>query len=763
MAAVPAGLVTALQDRYRLERELGTGAMATVYLAHDLKHDRQVALKVLRPELAATLGPERFLREITLTAQLNHPHILPLFDSGEAGGVLYYVMPNVEGHSLRDRLDQTPMLPVDEAVRIAAEVAGALDHAHRHGVVHRDIKPDNIMLQEGHALVADFGIGKALSAVEGGEGTQAGMSVGTPAYMSPEQAAGEAVDGRSDLYSLGCVLYEMLVGEQPFTGPTVQALIAKRFVQTPADVSTLREGVSRSVARTVQKALARAPIDRYDTAALLVTSLTEVEGGNLQTAAPEKSLAVLPFANQSTDPENEFFADGITEEILNVLAQIPDLQVAGRASSFSFKGKHVDLRTIGAQLNVRTVLEGSVRRSGKRVRITAQLSDANDGFRLWSERYDRDIEDVFAVQDEIAAAIAERLKTTLSGGAAGRAQRATGNIEAYEAYLKGRALLYRRGAGIRQGMALMERALALDPEYAPAWAGLADAYTIQGYMGVLAPEQAWPRAREAADKAIEFGPDMAEAQTAMAQVCLLFEWDWAGAERAFRRALELSPGYLQGSAWYYAFYLAFATGRWDEAIEGLLDLQRQDRLSAYLAAVLSGLYAYRPTPRPSEACEWAERAMALAPDAFLSLLVHLLARQLSGDWPAASAAGDAALVAFGRAVDVLTTLGVAAVEAGETAVARDLFDEMRLRSRREHVSPMYVAVLAAALGERNVAVASAREAHARHDPTLVFMALRGAGVQFLRAIPEFQEILVAIKLPGWKGPEAEILPKSRRE
>ena len=260
------GVSAALSDRYRVTRELGAGGMATVYLAHDLKHDRDVAIKVLHPDLAASLGRDRFLREIQLAARLSHPHILPLYDSGDADGALFYVMPNVDGQSLRDRLDDERQLPVDEAVRIAMEVAGALDHAHRHGVIHRDVKPEDIMLQDGHALVADFGIGKAVDEAGADTLTQLGMSVGTPAYMSPEQAAGDEVDGRSDIYSLGCVLYEMIVGEQPFTGPTAQAVIARRFVQTPLDVASLREGVPRPVARAVQKALARVPIDRHDTA-----------------------------------------------------------------------------------------------------------------------------------------------------------------------------------------------------------------------------------------------------------------------------------------------------------------------------------------------------------------------------------------------------------------------------------------------------------------------------------------------------------------
>ena len=435
-------LTASLAGSYTIERELGAGGMATVYLARDQKHERDVAIKVLRSDVAASVGRERFLREIQLAAKLSHPHILPLHDSGDAGGALYYVMPSVEGSSLRDRMDAGP-LPIADAVRIAQEVASALDFAHRHDVVHRDIKPENILLQDGHALVADFGIGKAVSEVAGDTLTQVGTSVGTPAYMSPEQAVGETVDGRSDIYSLGCVLYEMLVGEPPFTGPNVQSVIAKRFVQTPADVSALREGVSRPVARAVQKALARTPIDRYQTAAELFTALREVEApAHAKKTAPKQSIAVLPFENLSADQENEYFGDGIAEEIINALAQIEGLHVAARTSAFSFKGKHEDLRAIGEKLNVATVLEGSVRKAGTRLRITAQLIDVADGYHLWSERYDRELVDVFAVQDEIAAAIAAKLQVTFDKSAIATRERATPEqVEAYEAYVRGRAVL----------------------------------------------------------------------------------------------------------------------------------------------------------------------------------------------------------------------------------------------------------------------------------------------------------------------------------
>ena len=350
-SSVISRLSAALAGRYAIERELGAGGMATVYLALDLKHDRRVALKVLRPELASDLAADRFLREIKLAARLTHPHILPLFDSGEADGYLYFVMPVVEGESLRDRLKKVRQLGVEEALKIAIQVADALDYAHRHDVVHRDVKPENIMLHEGHAVVTDFGIGKAVVAAarETEALTHTGMVVGKPAYVSPDQAAGDAdIDGRSDLYSFGCVLYEMLTGEQPFTGPTVQAILAKRFVHTPPSVAEARPLVPTRVSRAVARLLAPLPADRFATAAQLVAALQSDDApASADSAMEEKSVAVLPFANISRDSENEHFADGITEEIINALSQLPGLRVAARTSSFAFKGK-TDLGAISS-------------------------------------------------------------------------------------------------------------------------------------------------------------------------------------------------------------------------------------------------------------------------------------------------------------------------------------------------------------------------------------------------------------------------------
>ena len=736
-------LGAALADRYRIERELGAGGMATVYLAHDLKHDRDVAIKVMHPEIAQTLGAERFLREIQLAAKLSHPHILALFDSGEADGALYYVMPRVEGQSVRDRLEAGGPLPVEEAVRIASEVAGALDYAHRHDVVHRDIKPGNILLHDGHALVADFGIAKALSSVESEGATQAGTSVGTPAYMSPEQAAGDALDARTDLYSLGCVLYEMLVGAPPFTGATVQAVIAKRFVQTPANVTALRPGVPRPVARAVQRALERLATDRFESGSEFAAALAAPDTAQAS-AAPQKSIAVLPFANLSADAENEFFADGITEEILNALTQVAELRVAGRMSSFSFKGKNENLRRIGEQLNVRTVLEGSVRRAGNQVRITAQLIDATDGFHLWSERYDRDIGDVFAVQDEIATAIALEMQATLHVGAATRAQRATDSIEAYEAYLKGRALLYRRGPAIREGLALMDTALSLDPAYGLAWAGVADTYSLLGGYSLIPPELARAKAGEACANALRFGPDLAESHASRAAFAIFYEWDWAGAERSFRRALELNPGYLQGAVWYWYFYEGMLCRRWDAAIAGLLECHARDPLSGYTTAMVA--IACAVNFRHPAALEWADRAVALEPDAFFGLHARQLALISMEDWPGAVAAAQTALASPGRAPMSLMLMGMSLSESGNAPAAHAVHDQLRSLGTREYVSPLLLAVLEAALGERVAAVAHVREAAARKDPSIaLFSSMRG-GIGHVHALPEMQQLLADIGL-----------------
>ncbi|MEP6508332.1 MAG: protein kinase, partial [Gemmatimonadales bacterium] len=543
-------LRTALAGTYDIDRELGRGGMATVYLAQDKRHDRVVALKVLHPDLAANLGPERFLREIKLAARLNHPHILPLFDSGDADSFLYYVMPYIEGESLRERLERDKQLSVDEAVRHAKSIASALDYAHRQNIVHRDMKPENVMLYEGEAMVMDFGIAKAVSSAASETLTQTGMMVGTPAYVSPEQAAGELnLDGQSDQYSLACVLYEMLAGERPFTGENAAAVMAKRFTEAAAPLRTVRGGVPEHVERAVTKAMSTAASARYSTTAMFAQALgsevlaTPTESATVPhtTVSAAKSVAVLPFANMSADPENEYFTDGMAEELINALSKIQALRVASRTSSFAFKGKNEDISEIGRKLKVSTVLEGSVRKMGNRLRIAAQLINVADGYQLWSERFDRDVEDVFAIQDEISQAIFNALRVILSEGEKKAIERDRSvNVQAYEYYLRGRQFIHQWSrTGLEYARQMFRRAIEIDPDYALAYAGLADSCSLL-YMNCDAREQNLSQGNVASRRALELGPDLAEAHLSSGLAHSL-SMRFTEAEREFEFAMKLDP------------------------------------------------------------------------------------------------------------------------------------------------------------------------------------------------------------------------------
>ena len=466
-----------LADRYRVERKLGAGGMATVYLARDLRHDRNVAIKVLHAEVSESLGRQRFVREIKLAARLTHPHILPLYDSGECDGLLYFVMPVMQGQTLRDRLEAERTLPLDDALRIATEVADALDYAHRQDIVHRDIKPENILLHEGHAFVADFGIGKAFAAAatESATVTQIGVTVGTPAYMSPEQATGEALDGRSDLFALGCVLYEMLTGEVAFSGTSAQATIARRFIYSPPSVSEKREEVSADVAELVGRLLEKSPADRYATGAQVVTTLrTATTSGpraltpRPETSSTEKSIAVLPFTNMSPDPDNEFFSDGLTEELTTDLSGVKALRVTSRNSSMQFKATTRTPREIGCTLGVRYLLTGSVRKAGNALRITAQLVDAEKDTPLWAEKYSGTMDDVFDVQERVSRAIVAALEVKLTSSEDSRlAARPIQNARAFELYLQARAEMRRYGMSLDHAQMLLERAVEIEGNSPP--------------------------------------------------------------------------------------------------------------------------------------------------------------------------------------------------------------------------------------------------------------------------------------------------------
>ena len=669
--------------------------MATVYLAHDVKHHREVALKVLRPELAAALGPDRFLREVEIAARLNHPHILALYDSGETNGFLFYVMPYVAGESLRHRLEREKQLPIEEALAITRHIASALGHAHAQHIIHRDVKPENILLYEGEAMVADFGIALAVSAAAGVRLTQTGLAVGTPAYMSPEQAVSErALDARSDVYSLGCVLYEMLAGEPPYTGATAQVLIAKRLVDPVPAVRRLRAAVPVGVEQALTKALAKVPADRWASALAFAEALATPAGPR------PPSVAVLPFLNLSADPENEYFADGITEDVIAHLSKIRALKVISRTSVMAFKQREQSLREIGARLEVGTLLEGSVRRAGDRVRIVAQLIDAESDRHLWAETYDRRLTDVFAIQTDVALQIAAALKAELSPDEKSRLhQEPTSDLQAYQLYLQGRHCYLRYTAeGSRRGIEYFEQAVAKDPNYALAYAALAMVYTELAETGSLRPGEAYARARDASAKALALDLGLGEAHCMLAYITAVCDFNWVSAEQEFKRALELTPN----SADTYDLYgrMCLALERNDEALAMERRAQELDPL-AHRADVARALLR---AGRYDEALQAATHAVELDPHYARAHATLGWAYLKKGIVKQGVAELEIAVSLSPGDTLWLAQLGQAYGMVGDVARARNVLHQLEELSGQRFVSPYHIAFVYTGLGEQDSAM-----------------------------------------------------------
>jgi len=575
VTAVPDRLTTALADRYRIERELGQGGMATVYLAEDLKHGRRIALKVMQPELAAAIGPDRFLREIRTTANLRHPHIVPLFDSGDADGLLWYAMPFVEGESLQARLAREGQLGLDAALRIGREVAGALGYAHGRGVIHRDIKPGNILLEAGHAVVADFGIASAVSVAGGEKLTQTGMIVGSPAYMSPEQASGsESPDARSDLYSLGCVIYEMLAGQPPFTAPTAMVVMAKHMLDPVPPIATARPGLPGHVTRAVERLLTKAPADRYPSAEDWIAALEEgagdettVSGGSAVRAAEGFWIAVLPFRHRGSGPGLEALAEGLTEDIVTGLSRFSYLKVVARSTAARFMGDSVDVRVAGRELGARYIMEGSLRQAGPTLRMSVQLVDTESGTHLWAEHYDRTFapEDLFSVQDDIGSRIVSTvadmngvLPHTMSEALRHRDPQ---TLTPYEMVLRGFGYVARltpdEHAIVRDGL---ERAVAQAPQSADVWSMLAFVYAEEHKHDFNQRPDPLGRSLDAARRAVAIAPSSHLGYHMLAQA-YFFRGEFRAFRNAADRAVLLNP-LDAGTLAFMGILMAYA-GDWD--------------------------------------------------------------------------------------------------------------------------------------------------------------------------------------------------------
>ncbi len=725
---MPDRLTAALADRYRVERELGAGGMATVYLARDLRHDRAVALKVLRPELAAALGPGRFLREITTTAQLAHPHILPLLDSGEAGGMLFYVMPYVEGESLRGRLERERQLPLDDALQIACEVADALSYAHSHGVIHRDIKPENILLQGGHAVVADFGIARAVNAVGGTRLTETGLAIGTPAYMSPEQASGSKdLDGRSDLYSLGCVLYEMLSGETPYTGPTAQAILAKKLSEPLPRVSVVRETVPAGIEAALARALARTPADRFVTAAEFAAALAHPE--TVHTGAPTgglppsrrravrlgaaavvavtaagaaigwrvlaarhaagnpgpNTLAVLAFDNATKDTSLDWLADGLADEIATDLAGAAGMSV--RAAGIVRSASRVaagDPQRIGRLVSVRYVVEGSYRRVGSRVRVSAHVVSLPAGDEHWGRVYDTSHDSLPTLSSTIASDLASAF-----GASAPRIGRRPPDPQAYELYRRGRFFLDRYD--IPTARSLFEQAIQHDSSYAAAWAGLAEAWGELADNVVPAME-AWPHIRGAAQRALALDSTSGSAYVSLAGVAVGLDQDFVAGLRLAERAASLDSTLPE--AWGTLAWMLAWNGRRDDALAALRRGWEADSLSTYMAIYVGDVTRHIAPERFESALNMVRQRLpsdlARLWDAWVALRHHdcaTAARLPPGGDPASSVLRARALVCLGRRPEA------------ESVVSAFIAD-----TARRFMDPVLLALAPVALGDSDGAI-----------------------------------------------------------
>ncbi len=733
--------------------------MSEVYRASDIRLHRDVAVKILPSFLSS--DPDRlrrFEQEARAAASLNHPHIVTIHSIEKARGVHFLTMELIEGKTL-DRMIPEGGLPLENFFDFAVALVDAVAAAHEKGIIHRDLKPTNVMVdRRGIVKILDFGLARIteLAAPQAtgvpppaSSQSEAGMVMGTIPYMSPEQLQGKKLDQRSDIFSVGVVLYQMATGKRPFSAETSAELMSSILRDTPTPAMELRSDLPISLQRIVERCMAKDVSQRFASARELFGALSQQRqefrfGLNTDWAssAPDASVAVLPFLNLSADPENEFFSDGMTEEIINALTQIKKLHVAARTSSFSFKGKHVDLRVVGERLNVRTVLEGSVRRAANQVRITAQLVNVVDGYHLWSESYDREMKDIFQIQEEIARSIAERLKVTLDEDRP-LVRAGTDNLEAYQLYVKGRTLFFQRGQRLRRSLECFQRAVVVDPNYALAWAGLADAYNMIGFYGLAEPEACLPQARDAAQRSVTLDSSLAETHCALAHVYLYSHTDQSQAGSEFLRAMELNPRYLQARIWYGLFYLQWAEGRLEEGLQQTKLAAQSDPLSGYAHAMLAA--AYVTAGKLEEAVQAVQAALRLDPEFFTARwLLHTIRHQL-GEFEEAVAGGELTLAISGRHPWMMAELALTYCDWGRLADAEALYMELRWRAKREYVQLAVLAWAASAVNDREAAIRYAQEAHQRRDPIMI-SAKHMPEFARLRKDPQFDEIISVMGL-----------------
>ncbi len=705
---------------YKILSELGRGGMGVVYKAHDTKLNRTVALKFLPPDLTREQEAiDRFINEAQAASSLDHANICTIYEINEtAEAQLFIAMAGYDGETLQEKIARGK-LQVAEAIDIATQIARGLERAHEAGIVHRDLKPSNLIITtRGEVKIIDFGLAKLAGQMHF---TKAGKLSGTVAYMSPEQVQGQPIDHRTDIWSLGVVLYEMLTGALPFQGEGDQALIFSIVNEEARVIASLRKETPALLAQLVHKAMQKNPAARHQTMAEVIRDLARLL--DQATVSSEKSIpaiVVLPFADLSPQKDQEYFCDGLTEELVNALSKIEGWRVVSRTSAFAFKGKEQDVRVIGKQLNVSHALEGSVRKAGNHLRLTAQLTSVGDGFQLWSGKYDRELGDVFAIQDDIAGAIVDKLKMKLARNQQAQLiKRYTENLAAYNLYLQARFYLNKRTEpGLRKSITFCEQAIALEPGYALAYAGLADSYILLCFQGFLPPQEAMPKAKAAVEQALAIDETLAEAHTSLGCIRAIYEHDWAGSEKDFLRALALNPNHSMTRYWYALWYLLL-TGQFERALAETQKALEFDPLSLVINTGRG--WQFYLAGQHERALEAIQQTLEMDKDYVFArdLLGQIYAQQ--GRYEEAIAELEKVVALSNRRTLSLAALGHVYAVAGKIDEAQQILDELLALAQQKYVSAYDIALIYAGLAEHERALDWLEKAYAEHNCWLGFL------------------------------------------